>query len=130
VDVNLPAFRYAFRLALYHYCPRQFKKKPCTALVIVLFFNTKSLIMVNTMLRLVVLTACIFFISVSSARADFYRWMDKDGREFFTNDPKQIPQKYRESASIIKPDESRVSVGEPPVVPEISSAKSIDHKDQ
>jgi Domain of unknown function (DUF4124) len=82
------------------------------------------------MLRLVVLAACIFLFSVSSARADFYRWVDKDGKEFFTNDLKQIPQEYRAHASTIKPDESRVSVGEQPIVPRKTSVKSIDHKDK
>ncbi len=82
------------------------------------------------MLRLVLLAACIVVFSASSARADFYRWVDKDGKEFFTNDPKQIPQEYRNSASTIKPDESRVSVGERPAAPGKTSVKSGDHKDK
>lgn len=82
------------------------------------------------MLRFVVLAACIFVFSASSAHADFYRWVDKDGKEFFTNDPKQIPQEYRDSASTIKPDESRVSVGEQPAASRKTSVKSLDHKDK
>jgi hypothetical protein len=61
------------------------------------------------MQRFVVLTACIFLFTVSFARADFYRWVDKDGKEFFTNDQRQIPQKYRNKASKVKLDKSRVS---------------------
>src|SRR5271169_4542032 len=69
------------------------------------------------MLRFVVLMACIFLFSVSFADADFYRWVDKDGKEFFTNDQRQIPQKYRSKASKIKLDKSRVSTGDKSVAP-------------
>jgi hypothetical protein len=82
------------------------------------------------MLRFVVVAVCVFLFSASSVRADFYRWVDKDGKEFFTNDPKQIPQEYRDHASTIKPDESRVSVGEQPIAPGKTSVESIDHKDK
>ena len=44
------------------------------------------------------------------ARAEFYRWVDKDGKEFFSNDRKQVPPEYRDSAAVVKPDENRVSV--------------------
>ncbi|HYA88023.1 MAG TPA: DUF4124 domain-containing protein [Nitrospirota bacterium] len=69
------------------------------------------------MLRFVALAACIFLFSASSARADFYRWQDKDGKEFFTNDPRQIPQKYRNRASKIRFEASRVSVEERSAAP-------------
>ena len=117
----------ADRLALYHYCPQQFKKKPCTALVIVLFFNTKSLLGAPV-LRCFVLTLCIVLYQVSLAHADFYRWVDKDGKEFFTNDRKQIPKIYREHALKIKLDESRVSVEEKPATPGKTLVKSMTAK--
>jgi Domain of unknown function (DUF4124) len=69
------------------------------------------------MLRFVALTACIFLFSVSIARADYYRWVDKDGKEFFTNDRRHIPKEYRDHASKIKFDQSRVSVRKQPIAP-------------
>ena len=82
------------------------------------------------MQRILLLAVCFLVFSASSVYADFYRWVDKDGKEFFTNDPKQIPQEYRNSASTIKPDESRVTVGEKPAGPGKTSASSFDHKDK
>jgi hypothetical protein len=81
-------------------------------------------------LRFVILSACILVFSASFAHADFYRWVDKDGKEFFTNDPKHIPQEYRDNASTVKPDDSRVSVGDHTSAPEKRSVKSTDHKDK
>ncbi len=76
------------------------------------------------MLRFIVLTTFIFLLAVSYARADFYRWVDKDGKEFFTNDSRQIPQKYRSKASKIKFEKSRVKVGRQPAVPGKKPVKS------
>jgi hypothetical protein len=81
-------------------------------------------------LKFFFLTACILMFSASFAHADFYRWVDKDGKEFFTNDPKHIPQEYRNSASTVKTDESRVSVGNNTPASERKSVKSPDHKDK
>jgi len=80
------------------------------------------------MLRFVVLTACLSLFSVSFAHADFYRWVDKDGKEFFTNDQRQIPRKYRNKASKIKLDNSRVSTGEKSVAPGKTTVKSATTK--
>jgi hypothetical protein len=82
------------------------------------------------MQRLAVLVVCFLLFSASFARADFYRWVDKDGQEFFTNDQKQIPQEYRERATIVKPDESRVSVSEKPLAPGRASVTLKEHKDK
>lgn len=82
------------------------------------------------MRNFVMLAVCILLLSASPARADFYRWVDRDGKEFFTNDPKQIPQEYRAGASTIKPDESRVSVGEKPSAPVSTAVRSSDHRDK
>ena len=82
------------------------------------------------MQRFAVLAVWILFFSATPALADFYRWVDKDGREFFTNDPKQVPQEYRGSVTTVKPDESRVSVGEKPIAPLKASGKAVEHKDK
>lgn len=82
------------------------------------------------MKNFVMLAVCFLLLFASNARADFYRWVDRDGKEFFTNDPKQIPQEYRAGASTIKPDESRVSVGKKPTAPGSTAVRSSDHRDK
>ena len=72
----------------------------------------------------------LFFITVSAARADFYRWVDKDGKEFFTNEPEKVPQEYRGSIQTVKPDESRVSVGDKPPAAGKPRGLSGEHKDK
>ncbi|HUJ17838.1 MAG TPA: DUF4124 domain-containing protein [Nitrospirota bacterium] len=75
---------------------------------------------------------CFLLLAAAPCYADFYRWVDKDGKEFFTNDPKQVPQEYRDRATTVKPDESRVSVGEkpaPPARPDDTVA-SREHRDK
>ncbi len=82
------------------------------------------------MRRISVLAACFLLLFVSVARADFYRWVDKDGNEFFTNDRKQIPQEYQDRATVVKPDERRVSVAEKPASPVTSVSAGKEHKDK
>ncbi len=76
---------------------------------------------------------CILLFSASVARAEFYRYVDQDGKEVFTNDLKQVPQQYRGSATVVKPDESRVSVGNEPAAAGKASKSSTtagEHKDK
>jgi hypothetical protein len=82
------------------------------------------------MRRFVVLAIGVFFFAATAAHADFYRWVDKDGKEFFTNEPEKVPQEYRSSMQTVKPDESRVSVGDKPVASGKSRALSGEHKDK
>ena len=77
-----------------------------------------------------VATVCLLFLFASFAHAEFYRWVDKDGKESFTNDRVNVPQEYRSSAVAVNPDESRVSVGEKPVLVGKPSAPRTDHKDK
>ncbi len=58
------------------------------------------------------IVVCIVLFSLSSVWADFYRYVDRDGREFFTNDLKQVPPEYRSSATQVKPDAGRVNMSE------------------
>ncbi len=82
-------------------------------------------------MRIVTLSAlCILLCAASPAWADFYRYVDKEGKEFYTNDRKQIPQEYRDSATVIKPDESRVTVEERPAAKGKSPATVREHKDK
>jgi hypothetical protein len=94
-----------------------------------LFFIFISL--VEASMRILTLPVlCILLFSASLARADFYRYVDKEGKECFTNDLKQIPQEYRSSANVVKPDESRVSIGEEPAARAKSTATVREHKDK
>lgn len=85
------------------------------------------------MRRYVVLTVCFlafFLFSSSHALAQFYRWVDNDGKEFFTNDPKQIPQQYQSSATEMKTDDRRVSVADKPIAPPRPSGFAGEHRDK
>ncbi len=63
------------------------------------------------MQRQIILAVFVLLLSATQVWAEFYRWVDKDGKEFFTNEPSKIPQEYRSRATKMEPDESRVSVG-------------------
>jgi len=82
------------------------------------------------MRRGTVLTVCLLLLSASLARAEFYRWVDKDGKEFFTNERKQVPEEYQSTATAVNPDESRVSVGEKPFKTGKPAPSLKDHKDK
>jgi septal ring factor EnvC (AmiA/AmiB activator) len=80
------------------------------------------------MRRYVVFAVSALFFAATAAQADFYRWTDKDGKEYFTNEKESVPPEYRDSAQRVKPDESRVSVGDKPA----ASAKTggLEHRDK
>jgi len=82
------------------------------------------------MRSIVVAAACILLFSASPVRADFYRYVDRDGKEFFTNDVKQIPPQYRSSASLLKTDDSRVSIGDKPADTGKSTGAMKERKDK
>lgn len=82
------------------------------------------------MSRVVVLVVSFLLFSASPVFADFYRWIDNEGRESFTNDPKQIPQEYRGKAVVVTPDERRVSVADKPASARTVPAAAKEHKDK
>jgi predicted nucleic acid-binding Zn-ribbon protein len=82
------------------------------------------------MRRGVFLIIYLFLLSASVARAEFYRWVDKDGKEFYTNEQTQVPKEYQNAATAVNPDESRVSVGERPVATGKPKTSLKDHKDK
>ena len=82
------------------------------------------------MRRSLFLTFFIAILSVSSAQADFYRWVDRDGKEFFTNEPQKIPAEYRTSAEKVNTDNSRVSVEEKSVRRPAKVSQGKEHKDR
>jgi hypothetical protein len=82
-------------------------------------------------MRIVTVSAlCVLLFSASPAWADFYRYVDEEGKEFFTNDLKQVPQEYRSRATVVRPDETRVSVGEGPAATGKAPVTVREHKDK
>ncbi|OGW41173.1 MAG: hypothetical protein A2010_01835 [Nitrospirae bacterium GWD2_57_9] len=82
------------------------------------------------MKRPALLLLCFLVFTATSAHADFYRWIDRDGKEFFTNDRKQIPPEYQDRATVVKPDENRVTVSGRPDRTARASAPASEHKDR
>ena len=82
------------------------------------------------MRRCIVLAVCLFFLAATAAHADFYRWVDKDGKEFFSNELGKVPQEYRGSVQTVKPDESRVSIGDKPVAAGKPIGLAGEHRDK
>ncbi|MGC1453794.1 MAG: DUF4124 domain-containing protein [Nitrospirota bacterium] len=82
------------------------------------------------MRRGIVLAVCLLLLSTSPAWAEFYRWVDKDGKEFFTNEQEHVPKEYQSTATAVHPDENRVSVGEKSAATGRPSASLKDHKDK
>ena len=83
------------------------------------------------MLRsLVLLLLLVSVLASSEARAEFYKWVDREGREFITNEKEKIPAEYRHTAKTVEVREDRVSVGQQPVAADRKTVKSTEHKDR
>jgi hypothetical protein len=83
--------------------------------------------------RYAVLALFMLFVSVSAVQADFYRWVDSDGKEYYTNDPAKVPPEYRDRSKPVEVRDDRVSVGEKPSKPSgraTSTAAVKGHKDK
>jgi len=77
-----------------------------------------------------VLCLCLLCLSVSAVQAEFYRWVDKDGKEFFTNEREKIPREYRENAAAVPTDAAKVSIGEK-AAPQGKTTPGVqEHKDR
>jgi hypothetical protein len=72
----------------------------------------------------------MLLFSASHASAELYRWVDKDGQEFFTNERTKVPQEYRSTATAIKTDDNRVSVGGQPAAPHSPTVEVREHRDK
>ena len=77
-----------------------------------------------------VLALFMFFAVFSDARAEFYKWVDRDGREFITNEKEKIPAEYRSSAKPVEVRDDRVSVGKSPAADKGKPVKIEEHKDK
>jgi hypothetical protein len=83
------------------------------------------------MVRASVLMAVLLtFVPPSAAHAEFYKWVDRDGREFITNEKEKIPEEYRGAAKPVEVRDDRVSVGEGTVADKNRPAEVAEHKDK
>jgi hypothetical protein len=78
----------------------------------------------------VVLAVLMSLAAFSDARAEFYKWVDRDGREFITNEKEKIPAEYRGAAKPVEVRDDRVSVGQSPAAGKAKSIKTEEHKDK
>lgn len=78
----------------------------------------------------IVLMLLAFVLVSTEARAEFYKWVDRDGREFIANEKEKIPVEYRHTAKPVQVRDDRVSVGQHPVAAEKKTVKSAEHKDR
>ncbi len=82
------------------------------------------------MLRLAMVVVGGLLLFAPDARANFYSWVDRDGNQFYTNDPSKIPPEYRSQASTVEPDAGRVSVGGDASPVARPRAAVAEHKDK
>jgi len=82
------------------------------------------------MRRIIVMSIYLVLLSAAVATAEFYHWVDKDGKEFYTNERAQVPKEYQDTATAVNPDESRVSVGEKPLKSGKPKTSLDNHKDK
>jgi hypothetical protein len=81
----------------------------------------------RTAVLVVVLMILVFS---SDVRAEFYKWVDRNGREFITNDKEKIPAEYRGVAKPVEVRDDRVSIGKDPVASKNKQAAVPEHKDK
>jgi hypothetical protein len=81
--------------------------------------------------RTAVLVVILMILLISSdVHAEFYKWVDRDGREFITNEKAKIPAEYRDAARPVEVRDDRVSVGKGPVAEKSKPAAVPEHKDK
>lgn len=81
-------------------------------------------------MRRILLAVSMVLLSASFAAADFYRYVDRDGREFFTNATENIPNEYRKNAVLVKTDDGKVQVSEENNARAKRPSVARDHKDK
>ncbi|HAK61298.1 MAG TPA: hypothetical protein DCO77_13120 [Nitrospiraceae bacterium] len=79
---------------------------------------------------LAMLTAWGLLLAPFSAGAEFYRWVDREGLEHYTNTPAKVPPQYRDRLEPVGITERKVNVGDETTVPAESSSAAIEeHRD-
>jgi hypothetical protein len=81
--------------------------------------------------RTAVLAVVLVMLVISSdVRAEFYKWVDRNGREFITNDKEKIPAEYRGAAKPVEVRDDRVRIEKDPVNDKNKPAAVPEHKDK
>src|SRR5512143_3236924 len=82
------------------------------------------------MRRTVLLMLLAVVVSVAEARAEFYQWTDRDGRQFYTNEKEKVPAEYRDAARPVEVRDDRVSTEGARAGGAAPAAKVREHKDR
>lgn len=81
------------------------------------------------MIHTIMLICLVLFFFLPQANAEFYRWKDGEGREFYTNEKDKIPSEYRNTAKPVEIHDERVAVSRTSQTAEPSS-KPSEHRDR
>jgi hypothetical protein len=87
-----------------------------------------SLFQEAAMRMLAILAVGGLLLVAADARADFYKWVDGNGKEYYTNDKSKVPYQYRDRATSVEMHDERVSVGDKPTGKAATAGK--EHKDK
>ncbi len=82
------------------------------------------------MQRLFLLVIFAVAVTAVQARAEFYQWTDREGRQFYTNEKEKIPAEYRQAARPVEMRDDRVSTAQQPTGRPSSVVKTQEHKDK
>ncbi len=82
------------------------------------------------MQRLVLLVMFAVAVTAVQARAEFYQWTDRDGKQFFTNEKEKIPAEYRQAARPVEMRDDRVNMAQQPAGRPSPAVKTQEHKDK
>ena len=104
--------------------------KHCCLCYLLTFCGPEQEVLVSVRNSVVVTAFFILLFSASHASAELYRWVDRDGQEFFTNERSKVPPEYQRTARPVKTDDSRVSVGEKPARPHSPAVEVKEHRDR
>jgi len=83
------------------------------------------------MLRAAVLVLFAVLLAAHQAQAEFYKWTDREGREFYTNEKGKVPPEYRHTLTPVEVHDERVSIGQKSVAgADKKQTKTAEHKDR
>jgi hypothetical protein len=80
------------------------------------------------------LAVCSLLFFATAVNAEFYRWVDRDGKENFTDDPTRVPPEYRDQSASPAVRQDRVSVAGKPAAAEaavsVKERGGNEHRDK
>ena len=104
--------------------------KPCSLCYLLTFSVPEEEVPVRVQNSVAVTVFLLLLFSASHASAELFRWVDKDGQEFFTNERRAVPQEYRSTVTAVKTDDNRVSVAGKPAQPSPPPVEVREHRDK